>query len=1008
MIKTTFFIEGKEVDLDSDVVIPINYAIADIRSPESKNSNFTKTISLPGTTNNNEIFSFLFNTSVTVNSSGTYQYDLGFDPNLKSECVIAYEGAEIFKGYLELNKIVKIDDYSVRYEVTCSGNLVNLFFSIGEKFLSEVDLSEYNHNYTYHIQKASWNNYIYKNGTTKTFQLGDGYVYPYIDYATNNDTDWKVSDFKPAVYVYTILKKIFNSEGFTWTSSFLESSLFKSLIIPYTQGNLLQSSSQIYNRTFRAESTSDDTFNYNSLFSTAVNLLYFQNDSTGQNYDPSNVWVSNFQFKPIVAANYKINLTLNIQVQFNTSSSFSLSNGVFYYLGEIEIKTNSGTVATVPVYLTTSGGQNAISNSFNINSGYAAAATITSGSYSNLFNGQFTTNVYLNAYNITFPFIPNSQLLCKFNPATQAVFAATGNPASPSNYFDVIIKSGSSISAQLADTTLSEGDLVDMNAILPQQVKQKEFVSSIIKMFNLYVDQDKSNSNNFIIEPRDDFYASSGTTRDWTYKLDMSRDLEIIPMGELDAKTYHFTYKDDADYYNTKYKKSYGYNYGHKLYSVRNDHRKNERKTEVIFSATPLADRNSTDRVVPRIFDVDNLGLPVPKTGNIRILYYGGVKNTSDFWNYYTTSGGTTPNVQSTYPYAGHLDNVTNPTIDLSFGMPIEVYYTATAYTDGNLFNRYWRKMINEITDKDSKIIRGYFHLDPIDIMRLDFRDIYYFERDYYRLNKIIDYNPAEVRPTLCEFLKIKENPAYVNATGTITGGTTDAGIGLDGAVVYNEFGNQFNNQRTGQLQSGEYNIIHPSATGALITGRSNYIGYTQNASIISSSGVSIYPNTYDISVLGSSGITVLPFANNINVMGSADLLISGANNVSLIGSANLTIDSSYNNRTVIRNIKVGFDNIVIKRANYTMKETDSGKFIVFTIGVNRNAYLPSPDDITSGWNVELKNNNNSGYTLTLNITNGAVTPVWSDGDGTTASTHVLSAGDSFKYTYDDGIWYVR
>ena len=101
MIKTTFYLEGKEVDLDSDVVIPLNYAIADIRNPEAKNSNFSKTISLPGTVNNNEIFSFLFNTSVTVNSSGTYQYDLGFDPNLKSECVILYEGAEIFRGYLD-------------------------------------------------------------------------------------------------------------------------------------------------------------------------------------------------------------------------------------------------------------------------------------------------------------------------------------------------------------------------------------------------------------------------------------------------------------------------------------------------------------------------------------------------------------------------------------------------------------------------------------------------------------------------------------------------------------------------------------------------------------------------------------------------------------------------------------------------------------------------------------------------------------------------------------------
>ena len=88
-------------------------------------------------------------------------------------------------------------------------------------------------------------------------------------------------------------------------------------------------------------------------------------------------------------------------------------------------------------------------------------------------------------------------------------------------------------------------------------------------------------------------------------------------------------------------------------------------------------------------------------------------------------------------------------------------------------------------------------------------------------MNKIIDYNPAEVRPTLCEFIKVKEAPAYVNATGTITGGTTDTGIGLDGAVVYNPRSNENANfNRMFQLQSGTDNIINPSATESIVTGK--------------------------------------------------------------------------------------------------------------------------------------------------------------------------------------------
>lgn len=963
MIKTTFYIEGREVDLDSDVIIPINYAIADVRNPEAKNSNFTKTISLPGTTNNNEIFSFLYDTSVLVNSSGTYQYDLGFDPNLKSECVITYEGAEIFRGYLELNKIVKIDNYKVRYEVTCTGNLVNLFFSIGEKFLSDISLDEYNHAYTYDVQKASWNNYIYKNGVTQSYALGDGYVYPYIDYATNNDTDWKVTDFKPAVYVYTILKKIFETEGFSWTSTFLESSHFKSLIIPYTQGQALLSNSQILDRTFRASSTSDLIINASG--SPVYTTIPFQDDSSSPNYDPGNVYnTSTYTFTASNSGTYNIIGGFNIDLQFNTSGTTTLNQSSIYPIANIITYRNGVVINALPVNIRASNATSIQANAINIDSGYTAGSAIPSGTYSTIGNGQSIVQCYLSQ---------NDTINIKIYTYNTGFTLATGQTPSVGNYWRTRVKSGSYFTTSIADTTIMEGDTVDMNGVLPQQIKQKDFVSSIIKMFNLYVDQDKLNSNNFIIEPRDDFYASTGTVRDWTYKLDMSRDLEIIPMGELDAKTYHFTYKDDADYYNKKYKTDYGYNYGHKLYSVRNDHRKNERKTEVIFSATPLADRNATDRVVPRIFDISSTGVPTPKTGNIRILYYGGVKTTQFPYNYMTSSG--TTYTQSSYAYAGHLDSVSAPTIDLSFGMPIEVYYTATSYTDGNLFNRYWKKMIDEITDKDSKIVRGFFHLNAIDIMRLDFRDVYYFERDYYRLNKIIDYNPAEVRPTLCEFIKVKEAPAYVNATGTITGGTTDTGIGLDGAVVYNPRSNENTNYaRMFQLQSGTDNIINPSAQGVIVTGNDNYVGYNNNVSII-----------------GSSGVSVLPGVLNVNVIGSTDLVL----------------DSTYNDLTIVNNIIQGNIRVVGKTIDYRIKPEDRGSMIGYLPTGNRTTYLPDVDDIQDGWTCTIKNGNNSGYTVTVTITSGTTTPIWSPGDGTTASTHVLAAGDAYHYTYFNGYWII-
>jgi len=65
------------------------------------------------------------------------------------------------------------------------------------------------------------------------FQLGRGYVYPLIDYGyTNNQISYDVEELSPAIYAKEYWDRIFNTEGFTYTSAFLSSTFFKSLIIP--------------------------------------------------------------------------------------------------------------------------------------------------------------------------------------------------------------------------------------------------------------------------------------------------------------------------------------------------------------------------------------------------------------------------------------------------------------------------------------------------------------------------------------------------------------------------------------------------------------------------------------------------------------------------------------------------------------------------------------------------------------------------------------------------------
>jgi uncharacterized protein affecting Mg2+/Co2+ transport len=72
---------------------------------------------------------------------------------------------------------------------------------------------------------------------------------------------------------------------------------------------------------------------------------------------------------------------------------------------------------------------------------------------------------------------------------------------------------------------------------------------------------------------------------------------------------------------------------------------------------------------------------------------------------------------------------------------------------------------------------------------------------------------------------------------------------------------------------------------------------------------------------------------------------------------------------------------------------------------------LPYTIQIFNGYTIEIKNANDSGYTLTVEIkfnTADDLLPIWSAGDGTTYNQHQLTPGDSYRYTYYNNVWYIH
>ena len=112
----------------------------------------------------------------------------------------------------------------------------------------------------------------------------------------------------------------------------------------------------------------------------------------------------------------------------------------------------------------------------------------------------------------------------------------------------------------------------------------------------------------------------------------------------------------------------------------------------------------------------------------------------------------------TTYPYAGHLDSVVEPSVDLLFGKPEEVYFSIGLYPNTNLYSRYYDQLITSIGDRNSRLLEGYFYLTPTDISNLDFRRIIKVGNHFFQLQKVDKYNPISNGLSYVSLFKILGN----------------------------------------------------------------------------------------------------------------------------------------------------------------------------------------------------------------------------------------------------------
>ena len=207
-------IEGRRLDVKDGLDFSFNYSIADVRDPNKRSTEYSKTISCPGTPSNDELFGNIWDVNINnAYDSTDTNIDANFNPNKKAEARVIADGVEVMTGVVQLRGITILNG-KIDYEVVFIGKLKNIFSALGDKQLNDVDEDG-----DPFISFADLDHFLNEPTVTASWTNTTGYTYPLIDYglAFNYDTQgrriYDIEDFRPAVYLKDIIDRIFSYAG---------------------------------------------------------------------------------------------------------------------------------------------------------------------------------------------------------------------------------------------------------------------------------------------------------------------------------------------------------------------------------------------------------------------------------------------------------------------------------------------------------------------------------------------------------------------------------------------------------------------------------------------------------------------------------------------------------------------------------------------------------------------------------------------------------------------------
>lgn len=213
-------------DLFNDETVSITQIIQDVQDISKIFTDFTKTFTIPATSENNRLFKHYYN----------YDIDGGFDARVKIDAYIEIDSNRFNSGKVKLEGVDMKNNQPYSYKITYFGNTINIKDVMGEDKLNALPLSSYNltYNSSTVLSKlqadptstdviapfiSHTNRYYFDSSSGHSedprnlyFQNGGGH---------NHGLLW--SDLKYAIRVHKIIEAISTQYGLVFSNDFFNS-----------------------------------------------------------------------------------------------------------------------------------------------------------------------------------------------------------------------------------------------------------------------------------------------------------------------------------------------------------------------------------------------------------------------------------------------------------------------------------------------------------------------------------------------------------------------------------------------------------------------------------------------------------------------------------------------------------------------------------------------------------------------------------------------------------------